>query len=111
MLSRSAKAKGHRLEALVRDKIIEAFNLTYDDVRIAVGSENGADVKLSRKAQAKCPFSVECKNKESFKAIYTAYEQAKAHEKALIPLLILKSNNREPLVVINLDYFITMVSR
>ena len=43
-----AKAKGKRVERLIRDIIKEACSLDDQDIRITIGAENGADLKLSK---------------------------------------------------------------
>lgn len=97
------------MERIIRDKIKEAFNLSNEDIRITVGSENGADVKLSKKGKIRFPFSIECKNQEGFTSIYKHYEQAKGHEKDLIPLLLIKSNHKPILAVLDFDYLLSIM--
>ena len=111
MKTQSIKAKGRRLEQLVLDKIIEAFSFTQDDIRKTVGSENGADIKLSAKAKAKFPFSIEIKARKSFDTLYAFYDQAKGHYKDLIPLVIIKGNHKQPLVLLDLDHFLTFITK
>jgi hypothetical protein len=110
MLTRSAKAKGKMLEKEVAEKIIEAFNLTNDDVRTTVGSETGADVKLSAKAKVKFPFSIECKRRAKLDTLYKFYEQAAKHYPELIPAVVLRADRKEALIVLNLDFFLTIIS-
>ncbi len=105
----SAKAKGHRLEALIRDKLIEKFNLTSDEIRISVGSETGEDIKLSRKAQEKIPLKIEAKSRAKF-SLYAYYDQAIGHNgDNLEPCVVIKANRRKPLIVIDLNYFLEML--
>ena len=111
MLTSSKKNKGHRLESLVRTKLIEAFDLDPEDIRIPVSSENGPDIILNHRAKVKCPYVFECKYHETFTSIYRYYDQAKSHNGGLVPLLILKMNRKEPLVVLDFDQFLTLVSR
>jgi hypothetical protein len=106
--TRSAKAKGHRLEYLIRDKLIKKFHLTNDDVRANIGSETGVDINLSKKAQALIPLQIEAKSRSSM-AIYTYMEQAKNHKAGLEPCVIVKMNRRKPLVCIDLDYFLELL--
>lgn len=107
---RSAKAKGKRLENLVVNRIKEAFNLGPDDIRVNIGAENGADVKLSAKAKARFPFSVECKARNSFTTLYGFYDQARSHYPELVPLVVLKEDRKEPLVLLNFDMFLTLIN-
>lgn len=108
MNTRSRKLKGHRLEYLIRDKFIEKFNLTTDDVRANIGSETGVDINLSKKAQALIPLQIEAKSRSSM-AIYTYYEQAKSHKAGLEPVVIVKMNRRKPLICMDLDYFLELL--
>ena len=107
---KSAKAKGKRLEKLIRDKIKEAFDLDNNDIRVAVGQENGADIKLSARAKARFPFSLECKARASFNTLYGFLEQAAKHEPKLIPLVIIKGDRKEPLCIIDFESFLTLVN-
>lgn len=111
ILTSSSKAKGHALEKLVAKRVIEAFNLTTDDVRISVGAETGADVKLSNKAKSICGLSIECKRRAKFDTIYKFYTQATKHYPELIPLVVIKADYKEPLAIINLDHLLTILSK
>lgn len=105
---RSRKAKGRRLQNWVRESLRGLFpHLIDDDIRCAIMGERGADVKLSKKAQCLFPYSIECKNKETWKSVYTAYEQAKSHSK-LSPLVIIKMNQQKPLVILDAELFFTI---
>lgn len=106
---RSARAKGKKMEREVRDKIIEALNLSANDVVIPVGAENGPDVKLSPKARTVFPFSVEIKRRKSFDTLYKFYNQAKGHYKDLIPLVIMRADYNRPLAMLDLDHLLTIV--
>lgn len=108
MKTSSAKAKGHRLEALIRDKLIEKFDLSSDDIRVTIGSENGADIKLSKRAQNIFPFKVEAKSRKSF-VVYSYYDQAASHDGDLIPCVVVKANRRKPLVVLDFNDFLDLV--
>lgn len=113
MKTRSAKAKGKSLERLIANKILDKFpELVYGtDVRITIGQEHGEDVKLSRKASTLVPLKIEAKSRATM-AIYTYYEQAKGHPgEHLEPCVIIKMNRKQPLIVINLDYFLDMLKK
>jgi hypothetical protein len=104
----SAKAKGHRLEYLIRDKLIEKFHLTNDDVRANIGSETGVDINLSKKARALIPLAIEAKSRTTM-SLYTWYNQACKNAEELEPCVIVKMNRRKPLVCIDLDYFLELL--
>lgn len=105
----SRKAKGRRLQQLVRDCIVRMFVLHVDDVRSASMGSGGVDVILSPKAQKAFPYSVECKAQEGFAKVYEAFNQAGENAyKDTAPAVVLKSNNKEPLVVISLETFMNL---
>ena len=111
MLARSGKAKGKLLEKLIVAKIKEVFSFDEEDIRCTIGQERGHDIKLSRRARVKFPYAIEAKNRENFTGIYTAYAQAEQNAENLIPLLVIKSNRQKPLVILDFDYFLTLVSK
>ena len=108
MKPRSAKAKGRNLQNLVAEKIRALFALPKEDVKPAVMVETGEDIKLSKAARAVFPYSVECKNLSRI-AVYKFYEQAADNAGAYIPLVVLKQNHSEPLVLISLDAFLNLL--
>lgn len=68
----------------------------------------GVDVLLSAAALKCFPHSVECKNHAKM-AIYSLYEQAIANKiDGTTPLLVVKQNRSEPLVVLSLKDFMEM---
>ena len=107
---RSRKAKGRRLQNWVRDVLLSTFpNLKKDEVVCcAIMGESGVDVKLSRFAQGLFPFSIECKNKETWKGLYDAYDQAISNAN-LEPVVVLKMNKREPLIVLDFKKFVSII--
>ena len=70
----------------------------------------GTDILLSEQAHRLIPYSVECKNQEISKTVYDWYDQAIAQE-AGQPLLVIKRNHREPLVVVDAEHFVGLLSR
>lgn len=111
MKIQSSKAKGKRLERWVCDSLKSIFSLTDDDIRATISSENGEDVKLSKRTQALFPFSIECKNREVFTTLYNYYKQAKEHNKELEGLLIIKMNRVAPLAILDAEYFFNLIKR
>lgn len=110
MKPQSAKAKGRGLQKIVRDLILEIWpELTTDDVRSTSMGAGGEDVQLSQAARLVVPFQIECKNKEHV-AVYSWYEQARQHGPHE-PLLIIKENYAEPLVIIDAKLFMTLLRR
>ena|SRR5258708_7364439 len=107
----SAKAKGKTLERFIVARIKEAFNFEDDDIRTAIGSENGLDIKITRRSAAKFPFGIECKNRETFTSIYNHYSQAATNSDGLIPLVVIKMNRQKPLAILDFEHFLTLVSK
>ncbi len=108
MTVQSRKAKGRRLQQLVRDTIITSFpELTADDVRSTSMGAGGEDVTLSAKAKEVFPFSIECKAQEGYGKLYDAYEQACTFAVG-IPIVVVKSNKKVPLVTLSLAEFMTL---
>lgn len=94
----------------MRDTILKLYTeLTDDDIRVPVGSETGADLKLNKKATEILPFKFEMKNRETFKTLYAFYTQAQGHKGAdLEPLLIIKMNHKKPLIIMDAEYFLKL---
>tara|TARA_R100001377_G_scaffold82069_1_gene62071 strand:+ start:2937 stop:3287 length:351 start_codon:yes stop_codon:yes gene_type:complete len=113
MRTSSRKAKGRRLQNWVRDELLLRFpTLTDEDIYCAIMGESGADVKFSPHAQKLLPYSVECKNKETFKGIYDVMRQAQSNTKVTqIPLGIIKMNNEQPLALIDARHLLDLVSK
>jgi len=110
MKTASSKAKGRKLQQLVRDKILDAFPiLEPDDVKSTSMGASGEDVQLSPAARKLMPYSIECKARASI-SVYAWYQQAKTNSPTgMEPLLVIKQNNSKPLVVIDLDEFMELV--
>ena len=107
---RSRKAKGRRLQNWVRDALLGAFPSLEkdDDIWCAIMGESGVDIKLSKDAQKLFPFSIECKNKETWKGLYDSYDQAISNAN-LEPVVVLKMNGRKPLLVIDFEAFLNII--
>ena len=110
MKTASGKAKGRKLQQVVRDKILEAFpRLEPDDCRSTSMGSGGEDIQLSPAARKLFPYSVEAKARASI-SVYAWYQQAKTNApKGMEPLLVIKQNYGKPLVVIDLDTFMELV--
>lgn len=109
MKTQSAKAKGRKLQQMVRDLILETFSeLEPDDVRSTSMGAGGEDLQLSPAARKKFNYSVECKNVEKLN-VWNAYEQASANAGKHEPLLVMKKNRKKPLVVLDLDAFMSLL--
>ena len=110
MKTQSAKAKGRKLQQWVRDQIIEQLEVHPEDIESRSMGAGGEDLIMARAARQKFPFSVECKNVEKLN-VWEAYEQAQANCNDSEPLVVMKKNQKKPLVVIDANYFISLVKR
>ena len=70
----------------------------------------GEDLIMARAARERFPFSVECKNVEKLN-VWEAYEQAKSNSNDYEPIVIMKKNQKKPLVVVDADFFISLFKR
>ena len=107
MRTSSAKAKGRRLQDWMRNLLICHLGLedtSKELIKTAVMGESGADVRLIGTLKKQFPFSIECKNQEKYKGIYGALDQAATHSN-MEPLLVIKMNHRNPIVVLDAEYF------
>lgn len=111
MKTQSKKNKGRKFQQLIRDKIKEVFGLSGNDVRSTSMGAGGEDILLSDKAKGLFPYSIEAKALERF-AIYKHYDQAKEHARKNkdTPLLFIKGNYREPLVILNINDFFDILT-
>lgn len=103
----SAKNKGRLLQKWIVFQILSRYSaLSEDDVTSRSMGAAGEDILMSPKARGKFPFSVEAKNTERIN-LYKFYAQAVENAKDLHePLLIVKSNGKKPLAVVDAEWFI-----
>lgn len=111
MRPQSAKAKGRRLQQMVRDSILSRFPvLTQDDVRSTSMGAGGEDVQLSSQARRLFPYSIEAKNQERLN-VWASLDQAKSNAPVgCTPLLVMKRNNDPIRVVLPWDTFLDLVA-
>ena len=111
MKTRSAKAKGRRLQNKIRDLLLEEFKeLEPDDIRTAIMGETGEDIKLSPAARRKIPYSFECKNQEKLN-IWSSLEQAEENSGDYPPILIFKRNRSKTYVTVELEEFLKFIKK
>jgi hypothetical protein len=112
--TRSAKAKGRRLQNLLVEKLRELFpHLKEPDIKPALMGESGMDVKLSTAARLVIPFAFESKNVEALN-IWSAIAQAEANaaKEELTPAVIFGRNRMpEPYVAVPLTVFLELLTR
>ena len=107
MKTQSAKAKGRRFQQWVRDKLIEVLDIHPEDIESRSMGAGGEDLIMARAAREKFPHSIECKNVERLN-VWDAYEQASANAGNHEPIVVMKKNRRNPLVVVDAEYFIRL---
>ena len=109
MNSRYTSRKGRKLQNLVRNKILKTFpHLRENDVDVANTGENGPDIRLSRIAKRLISYQFETKSQQRMKTIYSWYRQASKKTK-LEPVVVMKQNSKDPLVVISLEHFFDLI--
>ncbi len=90
MKQKSRRAKGKKLQRIVKDKLLKAFpHLHPVDIRVAKTEENGEDIKLSRIARRLIPYQFEAKSQQKFKTLYSFYDQTCKHGN-YEPVLVVK---------------------
>ena len=109
----SAKAKARRLQNWAAEKISGLLGLPWGyDEMIAPREmgQSGVDVRLVGEALDRFPWSVECKNQETW-SVHSWIEQA---QKNVIPdtqwLLICARNNKKPVVILDGEVFFQLLS-
>lgn len=96
MAGRASKNKGKRLQDLVRKLLLQYFPLLSEtDIKTAVMSEGGRDIKLSAAAERLIPFDIECKNQERI-SVWTEFKQAETNTKEGRTPLLIFTKNRNP---------------
>jgi len=105
--TQSAKAKGRRLQQWFRDLLIEKLNVHSEDIESRSMGAGGEDLIMARAARKKFPYSIECKNQEAVN-VWKSYEQAKENSGDYEPIVVLKRNNTNPLVLVDADYFVRL---
>lgn len=89
----------------MRDKLIEKLNIDPQDVESRSMGAGGEDIMMSAAARSKFPYSIECKNQERVN-VYASYKQACANCGEHTPILIMKKNREDPLIVMDALTFI-----
>jgi hypothetical protein len=108
---RSAKNKGARLQKLVCEMISKFTGIPWgsgDDfeIRSREMGLNGVDVVLRGKAREAFPFSIECKNTESF-SLAATIKQAMDNTKEGDDWLIVHNSSKleKPIVILDMEAF------
>ena len=100
---KSVKAKGRRLQNLVRDLLRSVFSFLHeDDIKSQTMGMSGEDIVLSPAARTIIPYSFECKNKERLN-IWQSIEQCEDNCNGSIPVVVFKRNNSKTYAVMEFD--------
>ena len=111
MNTATRKAKGKRLQKFVCNLILKYHTILEDkDVQSIRMGRKGEDIQLSEKAKKFIPYSIECKNQEKMKYLWNSYEQAVSNANQLEPMVVLKINQKKPLVLIDAEHFFKLQS-
>ena len=112
MKTRSAKSKGRRLQNLLVQRLLETFpHFKPADLRPALMSEGGMDVKLSTAARSNIPYAFEAKNREAIN-MWESIKQAEANanQENLTPAVVISRNRLpEPYVAVPLKVFLRLI--
>lgn len=104
------RRKGKKLQNYVQSLIRKTFpHLKKKDVDVAGDGISGPDILLSTVAKKLCPYLFETKNQNKMKTIYDFYNQASKNAGTLEPVVVMKMNAREPLVVLDVKHFFKLI--
>ncbi len=111
MRTRSAKAKGRRLQDAIVKSLYENFSqLREGDIKPAIMGESGRDIQLSPTAEDIIFFDIECKNQQKIN-IWAALEQAESNAKeGRIPLVIFKRNHSKTYAVLEWEKLLEILN-
>jgi len=108
----SRKAKSRRLQNWTAEQIANLLECEWGkDCTVAPREmgQSGTDVRLIGDAQIQFPYSVECKNQETW-AIPAWIRQAKDNQKDSTDwLLVCKRNNEKPVIVMDAEAFFRLL--
>jgi hypothetical protein len=107
---KSSKAKGRKLQNMIRDALRSAFPiLEEDDIKSQTMGMTGEDIVLSPAARKLIPYSFECKNVERLQ-FWASVEQCETNcKEELSPILVVKKNRKDPYACIPIDVFIGLI--
>lgn len=111
MKTSSCKAKGRSLQNLVATELNKMSKERFDAEAFypAIMGESGKDIKMDIMMATVFPWDVECKNQENW-SIPQWWKQAVANtEEGRKPLLVIKKNRQEPLVVMRFSDWLELL--
>ena len=109
------KQKMHRLQKWVAYKVAELTGLECGKdcpIESRPSGETGPDVRLDNEARREFPFTVECKNQETW-SVPAWIEQAKANTYSGTDWVLVISKNRQktPVVVLDAEVFFNLLEQ
>lgn len=113
MKTSSAKAKGRRLQQMVRDVLrkigkVNQLGVVDGDIESRGMGQNGTDVILSPKANSVFGrLAIECKNCETLNVRKIFEEHASKYDSTHIPWLIHSRNHAKALITLEFEDFIS----
>ena len=110
MKTQSRKAKGRRLQQKFMQLLIEDLDIDPEDIESRSMGAGGEDLIMSKAARNKFPFSIEFKNQERMN-IWSAWDQAVNNRGIYEPLVVIKKNGVNPLVVLDAKVFMEYVKK
>ena len=114
MKTSSAKAKGRRLQNWVGEKASKLTGLPCGPdcpIEPRQMGQNGVDIRLDREARSAFPWSVECKNQETW-SIGSWIDQAQTNTyEGTDWLLVLSKNRTQPVVVLDAEVFFSLLEK
>ena len=110
MKTSSAKAKGRKLQQWMRNLLIEKLDVHPEDIESRSMGAGGEDLIMARAAREKFPLSIECKNQEKVN-VWESYKQAEENSNNYEPVVVIKRNKSNPLVVIDAEYFVSLFDK
>lgn len=115
MRTSSCKAKGRRLQYLVRDAFRELgkqYGLEPDDIKSTPMGSSGVDVLLSPAAKRIFNVDVECKNRESISLSSVFWKHCETHKNSNgMKLLVHCKNHSKPTVTLKFEDFMVLFSK
>ena len=107
MKTSSAKAKGRKLQQWFANLLVETLGVDEEDIESRPMGSQGEDIIMGKQTRQVFPYSVECKNQEAVN-VWKAYEQATENCKGYEPLVVIKRNRTNPLVLVDAEYFVEL---
>lgn len=110
----AAKDKGRRLQKRILKLAADLLGVPCgpdEDLASRPMGQSGTDIRISPKLLKKFPYSIECKNQETW-SIVQWIKQAKENQKAGTEwLLFVSKNHHDDIVVMTVEHFFELLKR